>query len=1447
MGFTLEKKLEALRSQIKEVDQGTNVIPEDQKPDLIKNLNNLKFNNKEEAEQFKSNLTNELATFRTKDRTAIIQKTKNDINTIKADDPVQSATLKLNKLRNNIVLQKFKNLHPQVQEKIVKFGKDSELNDDEMRNFVAQSTVMPQGLVEEGLSMLTGKRPDQVRQIISGWGDAFNANKRYWTGPFTKEIDIDRANKMKEVVERINTQETSSGLKKLIESKGKEAVIDEVVQAQSKLPKQGGTITSLLFSILDRDAQFGAAVTTAAGALFSKDPEAATKYAQKTEELVKNASSGNLWLSPKKPVDDIDVFQEMFGVDSPETAKFLDENQKNIDTMLGPLVKTTFLSAINPGAAIKETFKLNKAVIESDWKVTVDPQKLMKDVSWNSMVTIAGFAKSMIGTPLGVTTLGGGKVVGVGAKGLKSLKLSKGTRIFKTANLKRVLNVVDDFEKTSNKALSKIKELSVAEMKLADDMIWADDLPISSRAVEPGSVPFAVSNDEVVNTIKTIRDNKESLSKIKKMRDDIVSIDAKLRSGDTLVTEANVMAKRLEDNVNDLAIITKTKMNKKTGLFTSTPQEYQVLVKDGMQSLSRTGVKELKKLRKGTGTYNEQKALVDELTIAKKALENPKLVDKGGVKLLGLTVPGTPEAFDATGKAVSKALSSVPLLNKFPGVPRQAVKRINEYFREYDGRMQVSSAVIDDITAGLSKTESARVSIAVATDNMDKLPDSLRAVATKVRKSFDDMNREGNMMNEDFIKELRVRGFDDDAIEKAMKDGGDIIGDYIDNYMPQIYNNKKFMKALKSGSEKDLVLAIQKTKNNVGLNPRDRFALKREIPTLRDAYQIGIKDPSDAVKMETAFARIAEGVDVQKNINVLKKLGKKGLDPELDLKSLMISRYNSYNKAVAKRRMNIDLAKELGIKSTMTKYYENAKAFDIVQQGDFMGVALPKDVRVALMNLDKPLKKQALRTEVQSGFKLEEAGNLGRALTDIEIAKKKTGLAMLESLDKANNFFKKSVTVVWPKFVSRNMLSNFGMNTMDIGAAAWNPKNIIKAGQVVTNPKGAGKFVFKNKFGQTLTGDELYAAARENGVFLKLSQVAEAQGAKSYGRDFLAMTPTGAASQFAEDHARFLNFMVNWQRGHTFQESSKRSRQFLIDYGNLARGEKEIVNRVIPFYQFFKDNTINVMNTLVKDPMKVLGPQRAVEGGLKIAGIGESSAPPENVKLYPGQAPIFGEEGTGPGGERTIRQITSTSFTTEDLDRYFGIVDNMYQWWINKDTNQDAAERSFKNAKKQSVQNLMPVFQAPLYVVDRWTGANTMRDRKLNDTMAYYIAQTPKVITDMAGITFYTNKRTGDPEVSVSPISMMVFQQLGGGRALSTAGVLTEEHATVVDNMISLFSPISTKKVDLDAAEEMDLYIKSKEAKAAKKRTKALFKKELDAIRTREKFLKMGSPLDGPE
>lgn len=239
-----------------------------------------------------------------------------------------------------------------------------------------------------------------------------------------------------------------------------------------------------------------------------------------------------------------------------------------------------------------------------------------------------------------------------------------------------------------------------------------------------------------------------------------------------------------------------------------------------------------------------------------------------------------------------------------------------------------------------------------------------------------------------------------------------------------------------------------------------------------------------------------------------------------------------------------------------------------------------------------------------------------------------------KTFDSIQNFWKASVTSVFPSFHGRNAISNVFMHFNDLGVQSFNPAMHAISGQLVAADRKLsslvlesmkvapregvqdeisellGKKVFTDATGNDWSFGELQRVMKNNNIAFNKNIVGSmdtSNGTKDLIADlfpssskdikgFLKRQTSNGMQNFTpfvvgrdvgraiEEQARTMDFITNLKRTGDVSMAAVRTKQFLFDYQNLTAFEKTFLRRVMPFYTFTRKNLEMQARTLLSAP-----------------------------------------------------------------------------------------------------------------------------------------------------------------------------------------------------------------------------------------------------------------------
>jgi hypothetical protein len=248
--------------------------------------------------------------------------------------------------------------------------------------------------------------------------------------------------------------------------------------------------------------------------------------------------------------------------------------------------------------------------------------------------------------------------------------------------------------------------------------------------------------------------------------------------------------------------------------------------------------------------------------------------------------------------------------------------------------------------------------------------------------------------------------------------------------------------------------------------------------------------------------------------------------------------------------------------------------------------------------------------------------------------------------DKIQNYFKASVTSIWPAFHGRNAISNvFQMFSM-LGSQVFNPAAHVKVASIVKGEidfkkmqealdlgkitgKEFGDYMKQTAFiddsGYKWSRSELRSVIMDNMVAFHPRNLGQVDQYAVSGQEFTSLhkrlfpetkfdkmyqgkikyvNPLStdnaafkagfAVGQTVEDYSRLLTFTSYLKETGDVQQAAKMTKQVLFDYTNLSEFERRFMRRIFPFYTYSRKNIELQVKTLFKNPARVAGTIRSV-------------------------------------------------------------------------------------------------------------------------------------------------------------------------------------------------------------------------------------------------------------
>lgn len=183
---------------------------------------------------------------------------------------------------------------------------------------------------------------------------------------------------------------------------------------------------------------------------------------------------------------------------------------------------------------------------------------------------------------------------------------------------------------------------------------------------------------------------------------------------------------------------------------------------------------------------------------------------------------------------------------------------------------------------------------------------------------------------------------------------------------------------------------------------------------------------------------------------------------------------------------------------------------------------------------------------------------------------------LLKGFDWLNNNFKWGVYTLWPASATRDAYSNVALAMLRTGVSALNPARHIDAVRLM-----AGKELGRQFANSGYTLGQLRDLSKTFGVWVPGQVFVEQTGRFKLGRFRRALTQKRAG---IENEARILLWLDEIRRGVDPRSAADTVGQFLFNYGELSRVERDLFRRLIPFYTFTRKNVELQWKMLRRNP-----------------------------------------------------------------------------------------------------------------------------------------------------------------------------------------------------------------------------------------------------------------------
>ncbi len=769
----------------------------------------------------------------------------------------------------------------------------------------------------------------------------------------------------------------------------------------------------------------------------------------------------------------------------------------------------------------------------------------------------------------------------------------------------------------------------------------------------------------------------------------------------------------------------------------------------GGKVLSRAGSGLFKKAVKQYGVEAAER-------MVKTALKKPELatkyIAKGGIKFAG--IPIVPESVTkgigkytglTAAKEAIRGTKPVQALGKAffrefrpGGVSKEQFGKFkdilqSEYYSKHAYEQARTLDTIENLFKKVKPGNRQKITRALMEGKIASLPKNLQQPAKGVRSLF------GSIAKEE--KQLGI-------LQKTRKD-----------YVTQLYKNPIKAREVLGRMPDQLTKTTRfaKARSFEDLSEIPQFVLQHK-KLLPEGSKLTKKESMGIIFGEKG--KLANGLSYGQ---VRKEIEKVGLTPKLDVAELAATRLKSSKEAVTNRELLKKVGQEMGRKPKDLLWGDDFVKYESKNVGD---VAIPRFAAEHLKNLET------------------------KAINDEGIK------GLLSGWNKIQNWYKKSLTSIFPSFHARNAFSNVALNYLDIGVDSLNPISHIDA---LKGLKG-GKGILKTKGGRQYTFSQVRDLMRRHNIVGTGFYEGEAKklfGEKLGGivspKKIAKLSPFRVGRQVGkgiESEARAVNFISNLKKGLSADEAAKRTKQFLFDYDNLSQFEKKVMRTFIPFYTFSRKNLELQLKMLKERPGRVAAEIKAIRG------IGEPITEKEKEKV-----PEFIQEqlGVKMGTDKYGRPIYYSGFGMPI---------------------EEAAQKISQGPLQTIGQMMSPMIKAP---IEKLTGKDIFRRRDIKDIykaddIKFLVDKLPKEsqgrvakFLDLRSVekaVYAQGKKVGtETEWRADPEKLWMLRQLPTSRLQTTLGYIGSEDMDDRQKALKMLSGVKGFAID----EEEQAYFKQKE------------------------------------
>jgi hypothetical protein len=383
---------------------------------------------------------------------------------------------------------------------------------------------------------------------------------------------------------------------------------------------------------------------------------------------------------------------------------------------------------------------------------------------------------------------------------------------------------------------------------------------------------------------------------------------------------------------------------------------------------------------------------------------------------------------------------------------------------------------------------------------------------------------------------------------------------------------------------------------------------------------------------------------------------------------------------------------------------------------------------------------------------------------------------MIRAFDKLQNLWKGTVTSWAPAFHVRNAFSNAVLSAMDISVQALNPLRHARTVRILRGDEGE----ILSKFGERYPYAQVRRLYQEHGLG---GAFGGRLGLSNEGRPWLGdYSPIAAGKKFGEGveaQARMLHFTTLLERGFDPETAAARVKQYLFDYDNLSRTEREILRRAFPFYTFSRKNIEAQVRNLATEP----GRQAA---WLKLFTIPGNTEDTEAMKR---DLPDYIAHGLaiplGKDQEGQDMILWGAGLPQEEIARLFPQV-------------REGKGRGQEFLRKNILQMLTPMAKV---IMDEVTGRDVYLDRPIEEVNRIYdvygkaLEQMPEEVQKFLEFNREYDRR-GNVRYTMNPHMLHLVRSFVLSRLYSTIGKQYDPRKDLTTQMLNTLTGLNIGSVD---------------------------------------------------